>query len=240
MVGSIISAANDVKQGYWQNAFNMINAVQSINQNKLQREAFEWQKYYDLNQTQIRVDDMAKAGLNPILAAGGAGASSVSGVSAQNANGDVSFGQLNALKELDLQQNQLKQNDKIAEESNETAKDVAETNAAASKYVADKQAETAASNAKLQAQTQTAIAASNNEALKGVRGAQERHFNGLADKEDWQNAYNELNGRYDGNPKSIIAYLDSSAMQVAGWLGVGLDKAREFIKWAKDKAKGNK
>lgn len=212
MIGSIISAANDVKQGYWQNAFNMVNAVQSIKQNKLQREAFEWQKNYDLNQTQIRVDDMAKAGLNPILAAGGSGASSVAGVSAQNANGDVSFGQLNALKELDLQENQLKQNDKIAEESNETAKDVAETNAAASKYVADKQAETATSNAVLQAQTQTAIAASNNEALKGVRSSQERNYNASSQNQEHKNKYNERWDLYDGNPTTPVAYGHSIAI----------------------------
>lgn len=222
-IGSIISAVNDVKQGYWQNAFNLINTVQSIKQNKLQREAFEWQKNYDLNQTQIRVDDMAKAGLNPILAAGSAGASSVSGVSAQNASADVSFGQLNALKELDLQKTQLKSESEIAKESNETAKEVAETNAKASKEVAEIQADTAKANAQLNAQTQSAIATANNDALKGVRDAQVRLYGSMSDKQDWQNSWNQTMHHYDGPINSPYGLVDNYTNQLT-------ESGKEFFK----------
>lgn len=244
MVGSIISAANDVKQGYWQNAFNIINSVQSIRQNKLQRDALEWQKYYDLNQTQIRVDDMAKAGLNPILAAGGAGSSSVSGVSAQNVNAEVGFGQLNALKELDLQESQLKSQNEIAKESNETSKEVAETNAKSAKEVAEIQADTAKINAKLNAQTQTAIATANNEALAGVRGAQEKMYGSMTTKSDWQNAWNSYNGSYDGPASTPIQYFEQGQSKLASAVdnfinsvkdSVPADKVGDFKKWLKDK-----
>ncbi|MBD5433581.1 MAG: hypothetical protein HDR35_04725 [Treponema sp.] len=239
-IGSVISAANDVKQGYWQNAFNLINTTQSIRQNKLQREAFEWQKYYDLNQTQIRVDDMAKAGLNPILAAGSAGATGVSGVSAQNASTDVAFGQLNALKELDLQKTQLKSENEIAKESNETAKEVAETNAKASKEVAEIQADTAKANAQLNADTQSAIATANNDALKDVRSAQSRYDNAMSDKQEFENEfvrqYNKLTGRLHSS-KSVIEFLDNGATSVAAWLGTSVEFAKKFIKNAKKMAK---
>lgn len=224
-VGSIISAANDVKQGYWQNAFNLINTAQSIKQNKLQREVFEWQKYYDQNQTQIRVDDMAKAGLNPILAAGSAGATGVSGVSAQNASTDVAFGQLNALKELDLQKTQLKSENNIAKESNETAKEVAETNAKASKEVAEIQAETAKANAQLNAATQSDIATANNAALKGVRGAQERSYNADSEKTEWQNTYNKLLETYNGNPSSVAGFVHDWASRLSLQFGRKVDSS---------------
>lgn len=225
MIGSILSAANDIKQGYWQNAFNIINAVQSVRQNKLQREAFEWQKYYDQNQTQIRVDDMAKAGLNPILAAGGAGASSVSGVSAQNVNAEVGLGQLNALKELDLQESQLKSQNKIAEESNETSKEVAETNAESAKAVAEIQAKTAETNAKLNAETQTAIATANNDALSDLRGAQTRSYNAESEKTEWQNAYNALLETYNGNPSSVAGFVHDWAARLSRQFGRAVDSA---------------
>lgn len=238
MIFSGIQTTQNVIDSWIRNGLNLANYGLSKRQMQLQEKAFDWQKYYDQNQTQIRVDDMAKAGLNPVLAAGSAGASAVSGVSASPATPVAGHGQdFQSLIDSIMQNKQLKQQKTIADDANETAKDIAETKAESEEKVAELNAQTSAQNAALNAQTQTAIAAANNEALKGVRGAQERHFNGLADKEDWQNAYNALYGRYDGNPKSIISYLDSSAMQVAGWLGVGIDKAREFIKWAKDKIK---
>lgn len=221
------------------------NADRSDRQLDLQEDSFEWQKNYDLNQTQIRVDDMAKAGLNPILASGSAGSSSVSAQSAQipaQTQIDTSF--FSKLPEFKLQRDQMKQDQAIAKENNETSKEVAKTNAESAKEVAEIQAETAKINAQLNAETQTSIATSNNEALAGVRGAQEKMYGSMTTKSDWQNAWNSYNGSYDGPASTPIQYFEQGQSKLASAVdnfinfvkdSVPADKVGDFKKWLKDK-----
>ena len=227
MIGGILSAVNNVKQGYWQNAFNIINAVQSIRQNKLQKEAFEWQKYYDQNQTQIRVDDFAKAGLNPILASGATGASSVSGVSAQNVNAQVDSGQLDKLADMLDAKEQRAADKEISDDSLKTQKDIAKI-----------QSDTAKSVAETNARTQETIATLNNEAQSGVRTSQQRFNDANSDKLEFENEYtrlyNKLTGRLD-TPKTVAEIVSAGADKISAWLGVGVDKAKDFIDWLKRK-----
>ncbi|MDE6069187.1 MAG: hypothetical protein K2F89_09620 [Treponemataceae bacterium] len=238
---SLIDSTQNVINSWINNGLNLANHAQAKKQFQLQQKAFEWQKFYDQNQTQIRVDDMAKAGLNPILAAGSAGATGVSGVSASPSTpSSPSQGNLSSLVETLMQKEQLKQQAALAREANQTAKDVAETKAESDEKIAELNAATSASNAALNAQTQTQIATANNDALKDVRSAQSRYDNAMSDKQEFENEfvrqYNKLTGRLHSS-KSVIEFLDNGATSVAAWLGTSVDFAKKFIKNAKKMAK---
>ena len=232
---SLIDSTQNVINSWITNGLNIANHVQSKKQLQLQEKAFEWQKYYDQNQTQIRVDDMAKAGLNPILAAGSAGATGVSGVSASPSTPASSpQGNLSSLVETLMQKEQLKQQAALAREANQTAKDVAETKAESDEKIAELNAATSASNAALNAQTQTQIATANNDALAGLRGAQARMYGSMSDKQDWQNTWNEFFGNYDGpfdrlDAASQSARLNLLYKQMESAVPMGRKEA--FKKW---------
>lgn len=211
VVAAIIGAAATAVNSIVNAGVNGANNDRSFG---LANRSQEWQKYYDLNQTQIRVDDMAKAGLNPLLASPG-GASSVGSQSATPVQSNLGLGDsVGELVKALGQDSELKQQRQISSDNNKTAKDIAETNAEASKEVAEIQAETAKANAQLNAETQSAIATANNEAQSELRSAEAYLKSVQGDKLNYQHLYNILLGLYDGPSSGFSGFLHDNANRI--------------------------
>lgn len=120
------------------------SAIQdSINQANLEfaNKQFEEQKYLNRNQVQLTASDMQKAGINPVMASGGASLSAGSYQSNQQANQlnpyQIDSSAIQTMAQLYMQQEQLDSQKKIASENNETNLEIAKINAEASNYSAD-------------------------------------------------------------------------------------------------------
>lgn len=241
-----IDTTQKVIDSWINHGLNFANYGLSKKQMQLQEKAFEWQKYYDQNQTQIRVNDFAKAGLNPILASGSSGGSSVSGVSASLAQPTSSPADYTGnLVQTLMQKKELEQTKQLAADKNSTEKviadkrieadkQIASQRAETDKYIADLNSATARLNAETNAASQERIATANNEAQKELRSALAAFHNSQRDKQDWQNLYNTINGLYDGNESSIIAFLQSGSHKVAGWLNIGVEEASKLLAKIRD------
>lgn len=214
-----IETTQKVVDSWINHGLNFANYGLSKRQMQLQENAFKWQKYYDENQTQIRVNDFAKAGLNPILASGSNGGSSVSGVSASPAQPTASPSDYagNLISAL-VADKQIKNASNLADEKNTTDKDIASKKIESDERIAKDKNETDKEIAEIESttsrinnestnRTQSDIATANNEAQKAVREADAYLKKVQGDKIDWQNLYNLIFKYYDGDPTTMTAIV---------------------------------
>lgn len=79
LVGAGLSVANGIFNAVSSSEQRAEEQRRYEEQMKLQREQFDYQKYYDANKTQLLANDLQNAGLSKTLISGGAGSSSVTG-----------------------------------------------------------------------------------------------------------------------------------------------------------------
>lgn len=184
-IGGIASTAISASATKRENARNRSfqekwNNIQQSNWQK----TFDYQKYLNENQAQITATDQAKAGINPIVGAGG----NVSGFSG-NISPDTQGGEIPdfsgiqsafaGLAQSYLANKQLKQQKEIAEDSlknqkdiaenqSETQKEIARINAESSKYSVDTTTSTQKEIAGLDRISQKSIAELNTNSQKYI------------------------------------------------------------------------
>lgn len=165
---SIIGAISNKRNTQRTNETNLQIAREANAQNQANWQAeFDYQKYLNENQHQIESQDLKKAGINPIVGAGGAlssfgGNTNTATAATMQATDYSSI--FSSIANAFLQNKALATQEKIAEKNNETQKEVAKTQADASKYSADKSNE----GTHYSADTQKQIAEDNNKNQKEI------------------------------------------------------------------------
>lgn len=184
-IGGIASTAISASATKKENARNRSfqekwNNIQQSNWQK----SFDYQKYLNENQAQITATDQAKAGINPIVGAGGNVSGFSGNISPDTQGGSVAdfsgiqsaFAGLAqsvlANKQLkqqkEMAEEQLKNQKEIADTQSETQKEVARINAEASKYSVDTTASTQKEIANLNRVSNESIANLNRNAQKYI------------------------------------------------------------------------
>lgn len=149
VIGSLLNyntqALNRQQQERWNQKFYDLQLSENQWQHNFANKQFKEQQFLNRNQVQLTASDMQKAGINPAMASGGANLTSgsySSNSSVQQANPYlVEDNALSHILDGYMREEELKLQEKIAKQNNDTQKEIARINAQASNYSADKSSE---------------------------------------------------------------------------------------------------